>query len=122
MATGSIQSVEIVSFVRGYHKYKDSWCPLVGEYLFLKTEPTNGKDVMAVSIVKDEQIVGHVPRRLAPLMFYFLSRDFNRGIVEIKGQPLNRGAGMGMEVPCIYRLFGPTAYVSIFKKKIEILP
>ena len=56
--------------------------------------------------MKNEVVVGHMPCRLAPAVFYFLSRGFNNGTVEITGQPHNRGAGMGMEVPCIYRLFG----------------
>ena len=64
------------------------------------------------------QVVGHVPRNLAPLIFYFLLRDVNKGMVEIVGQPVNRGAGMGMEVPCVYHLFGPKKYL---KRLEEVL-
>ena len=78
----------------------------IGEFLFLKREPTNQQDTMAVAIVKqdddgDDMVVKHMPRTLAPTVFYILSRSFNSGTGELKGQPLNRGAGMGMEVPCI---------------------
>ena len=62
---------------------------------------------MAVAIVKqdgdgNDMVVGHMPRTLTPTVFYFLSRSFNSGTMKIIGQPLNRGAGMGMKVPCIY--------------------
>ena len=36
------------------------------------------------------------------LVSYFLKKLLNAGSVEIIGVPLNCGAGMGMEVPCIH--------------------
>ena len=117
--TATPTAVEIVSFVRGFHDYKDIWCPSVGEILDLKREPTNPKDALAVCIQKDGTVVGHMPYNLAPLVSYFLERDLNTGSVEITGVPLNRGAGMGMEVPCIYRLVGPEMYVKRLKDVIQ---
>ena len=35
----------------------------------------------------------------------------NKGLVEITGEKVNRGAGMGLELPCIYRLYGPRRYL-----------
>ena len=110
---------EIESFIRGYHEYKDTWQPIVGEVLVLKREPTNDKDSLAVCIEKHGQVVGHVPRNLAPLIFYFLLRDVNKGMVEIVGQPVNRGAGMGMEVPCVDHLFGPKKYLKRLEEVIK---
>ena len=68
-------AVEVVSFVRGYHEYKDIWCPHVREILDLKREPTNPKDALAVCIQKDGRVTGHMPRNLAPLVSYFLERS-----------------------------------------------
>ena len=31
---------------------------------------------------------------------------------------MNRGAGYGLEVPCIYRLYVPKAYIDRMKEKI----
>ena len=112
-------AVEIDSFVRGFHEYKDIWRPSVGEILDLKRERTNAKDVLAVCIQKDGVVVGHMPRNLASLVSYFLERSFNTGSVEITGAPLNRGAGMRMEVPCIYRLFGPKMYAKRLREVIQ---
>ena len=65
---------------------------------------------MAV-INKESTVVGHVPFNLAPIFSYFLQRDFNKASLEITGDRINRGAGYGLEVPCVYRLYGPKAYV-----------
>ena len=60
-------AVESISFIGGFHEYKDIWCPMVEEILDLKRESTNAKDVLAVYIQKDSTVVGHVPCNLAPL-------------------------------------------------------
>ena len=86
----------------------------------LKKEPTNVSDRLAVCIQKDGQIVGHMPRNLAPLIYYFLVRDVNKGMAEITGMPLNRGAGMGMKVPCIYRLYGPEVYITRLQDMVMV--
>ena len=41
---------------------------------------------------------------------HFLNRDCNKGFVEVTGSEVNRGAGYGLEIPCIYRLYGPKPY------------
>ena len=124
MASQSVASTEqsvteIESFVRGYHEYKDIWQPTIGEVLPLKREPTNDNDRLAVSVERRGQVVGHVPRNLALLLSYFLLRDVNKGLVEMTGQPVNRGAGMGMEVPCVYHLFGPKTYLKRLEEVIK---
>lgn len=101
---------EIRSFVRGLHAY--DWEPAVGETLQLKREPDNHRDKHAVAVVKaDGAIVGHLPYNLAPIVSPFLARDFNKGTAEITGKRVNRGAGYGIEAPCIYRLYGPKKFI-----------
>ena len=102
-----------------FHEYKDIWLPSVGEILDLKREPTNTKEVLAVCIQKDSAVVGHMPRNLAPLVSYFLERPLNAGSVEVTAVPLNRGARMGMEVLCIYRLVGPKMYAKRLREVIK---
>ena len=88
----SIQFGNLV-FVRGYHEYQYEWQPTVREVLVLKRRTTI-KDSLAVCIEEKGQVVSCVPRNLA-LLIFFLLKD------------VNKGAGMGMRVPCIYHLFGP---------------
>ncbi len=73
---------EIQSFVRGLHAYLHLWQPAVGE-ISLRREPTNDKDRLAVTIIKNDTVVGHMPYTLAPLVSYFLMRAVNKGVVEI---------------------------------------
>ena len=56
-------------------------------------------------IFKDGAVVGHVPYNIAPLLSQFLRRDTNKAVAEVRGQMVNRGAGYGLEVPCVYRLY-----------------
>ena len=51
--SGELQVLEISSYIRGFHAYKGSWTPLVGETLRLRREPTNSVDKHAVAVIKD---------------------------------------------------------------------
>ena len=57
-----------------FHVYKSLWQPVVEEMLILRKEPTYEKGSLAVSVLKEGQLVGHVPWNLAPLLFFFLDR------------------------------------------------
>ena len=47
--------------------------------------------------MKDSYIVGHVPRQLSAIIFHLLARSCNRGIAEITGNKVDRGARYGLE-------------------------
>lgn len=47
--------------VRGHHIYKASWTPIIGEELLLEKEDGNQHDNHAVIVMKNGDIVGHVP-------------------------------------------------------------
>ena len=47
------------------------------------------------------------------LVMYFTTWGF----MEVTDRKVNRGAGYGLEVPCIYRLFGPKAYTDRMKDR-----
>ena len=47
-------------------------------------------------------MVGHIPYSVQIQM-----RNVNKGFAEVTGEELNRGAGYGQEVPCVFRLYGP---------------
>ena len=83
------------------------WTPTIGEILLVKSEPTNCQDSKAVAILKENVTVGHVPQIIAPRLFHFLRRDVNKAFAEVTGHKVNRGAGYGLEILCIYRLYGP---------------
>ena len=123
-AVGDSQTCyEVNSFIRGLHVYQTIWTPVTGEVLLLKREPDNIHDKYAVVVVRqsDRTTVGHIPYNLAPIVSPFLVRDFNKAVAEVTSPGLNRGAGYGMEVPCIYRLYGQQRYVDRAKESIQKL-
>ena len=89
---------------------------MVGQTLLLRREPTNPKDKNAVALYEDDSVVGHVPYNLAPYLSRFLARDVNKAFAEVTGEKVNRGAGYGLEIPCVYRLYGPKIYVDKMKQ------
>ena len=112
MATSSSVAVyEVRSFIRGFHEYQHIWTPSIGEVNVLKREPTNPFDSYAVAVRKDNETVGHLPYNMAPTVSAFLSRDTNVGFAEVTGARVNRGGGYGLEIPCIYRFYGPQLYI-----------
>ena len=110
---------EIQSFVRGVHAYRDLWEPRVGEILCLQRQPDNTEDKLAVAVMKSGFVVGHVPRNLAPLFSHFLKRSCNKAYVLITGERVNRGAGHGLEAPCVYRLYALAVYLQRIKALLE---
>ena len=74
-----------------------------------------------MAIYKEGDVVGHVPYNISSLMSNFLKRECNKGFVEVTGSLVNRGAGYGVEVPCIYRLNGPQAYIERIQEVVQSL-
>ena len=98
------------SVICGHHVYKAFWTPAIGETLCCEQERNNLEDPYAVSVMKDDIIVGHIPCKKSHIVWYFIEHD---GIVncQITAQ---RKRGKGLEVPCTYRFTGK-------KKKIKKL-
>ena len=76
-----VKSYEMEAFVMGYHVYRETWKPFVGEKLDTAMEPNNVMDKYAVAIFQERQkhVVGHLPLRhsgkFAKTIFYFLKAD-----------------------------------------------
>ena len=56
------ESFSVEAMVRGYHAYKDVWAAVHGEELSCQREVGNRFDSFAVAIMRDETVVGHVPK------------------------------------------------------------
>ncbi|CAH3121646.1 unnamed protein product [Porites lobata] len=87
---GRVESKEYYSWMRGHHAYKDIFEPVTGTTLTLQREPENAKDLHAVAIVED---TGRI------------------ATAEICGKRINRGSGLGLELPVIYKIYGGRKYL-----------
>ena len=71
------------------HLLEDIWTPVEDEILRLIPEPTNSVDRNAVAVMKEGQIVGHVPFNLPPIISLFLRRDANKAFARVTGGNVN---------------------------------
>ena len=62
MATADTGTFMTDSGIRGYHEYKNIWEAAFGECLQCQRERTNAHDPYAAAVVKDDNVVGHVPQ------------------------------------------------------------
>ncbi|KAM7441619.1 hypothetical protein ABFA07_009364 [Porites harrisoni] len=120
------QTLRIPSWIRGFHVYKDWWTPTCGEILPLQPEPENAEDKNAVAVLKESRVIGHIPYHLANtkdrtgIITHFISKPTNRGSVEVSGKAVNRGGGLGMEIPCVYNFDGPSKHVNLLQQLIDV--
>ena len=75
-------------------------------------------DGNTVAVMKEGQVVGHVPFNLSPII---LRRDVNKAFARVTGGKQNRGAGYGLEIPCVYQFYGPKPYIDKLREVIDSL-
>ena len=74
---GARASFSISSMVGGYHKYKDVWVATVGERLLCRREDNNLHDLFSVAVIKNDYVVGHVPKKISTTCSLFLRHRGN---------------------------------------------
>ena len=62
------------SAVHRYRVYRDLRKPSIGEKLVAKREFNNPMDKCAVTVVKGDETVSHLPRKFSRIAWYFLAR------------------------------------------------
>ena len=70
----SMAVYEMESCVQGYHVYKDIWPAMIGD-LLCEREPFNVVDRYAVAVLKDDTIVGHIPKTISRICSLFIARS-----------------------------------------------
>ena len=72
-------------------------------------EPSNTEDSEAVAVTRRDDnscVLRHLPRYFCKWVSRFLKKFTNKAMAEITGTRVNRGAGLGLEVPCTYKFYG----------------
>ena len=74
-----ITSMDLETFIKGHHIYKNIWTPQLDELLEVSTEPDNPVGKFAVAVKKNQNVVWHLKKgktgRFAKTLFYFLRSD-----------------------------------------------
>ena len=87
--------------MRGYHVYKDIWEANVGEELECVKERRNEKDRYAVAVVKNDTIIGHLPRKISKVCSLFLRRGGNICCIVTGRRRFSADLPQGgLEIPC----------------------
>ena len=92
----------------------------------MKSPSSSSQNENAIAVVKDEIVVGHIPKGLAStkqgvgLIKHFLMKTGSEAEVKVVGKAVNRGGGYGMEVLCIYKFQGHKIYVDLLKTLMDI--
>ena len=103
------------SVIRGHHVFKSVWTPYIGETLPLNIEEGNSHDPNAVAIMRYTAVVGHVPREISRVFYFFLTHDGTIN-AEVIGY---RRFGRGLEDPCYYILYSKPKYIRRVKKVLR---
>ena len=107
-----------LSLIRGYHVYKNIWNARMGEILSCSQQQGNLHDIYAVAVMKGNDVVGHIPRKISSLCYFFLSKG-GRLECKVTGKrqhsiDLPQG---GLEIPCLltFKSDSPSDIVKISK-------
>ena len=57
-----ITTLDLETFIKGHHVYKDIWTPKQGKQLDILMEPDNQMDKFAVCVKSNEKIKGHLKK------------------------------------------------------------
>lgn len=103
--------------------YKEIWNPYVGEELQTRQELGNREDAHAVAIIKNtdkgETIIGHVPRELSRIFWYFLENDGEIFCIIVGNRRRSELAQGGLEVECTYKFVGKMKHIKKLPKLFD---
>ena len=81
-----ITTMDLETFIKGHHIYKNIWTPQLDELLEVSTEPDNPVDKFAVAVKKNQNIVGHLKKAkledLQRLCFIFCVVTHTRSVMQ----------------------------------------
>ena len=64
-------------------------------------EPDNIMDKSAVAVMKETDIVGHVPYNISSMLSHFLRRECNKGFVQVTGDCVIAELVMAWKFPAL---------------------
>ena len=78
-------SFTIEAMIRSYHVYKDIWNVMLDEELQSQMESGYITDPFAVAVIRDRNIVVHVPRNISFVCSLFLQSNYGSLVCHITG-------------------------------------
>ena len=95
------------------------WIPLIGdESLICRKEKGDEYDPHAVTITRNNVVVGRVPQNIYDDFWEFLSQPKISIRARVLGKGVNRGIGYGLEIPVCFIFQGHAKGIAWVRKKI----
>ena len=120
----SVKLGTVTSSIKGFHFYRRS--PDIGEKLKCVLEETNRHSNTAIKVAGDaNETIGHIPDGLSKVVAPALKKEIVLSVeAEVTGHPRDAAEGKwtlggGIEVPCIYRFYGPKKSKGEFRNKLN---
>ena len=119
-----LKTYEMETTVIGFHVYKTSWNPYVGEELRAVMQPNNLMDKFAVAVERNKlDLVGHLllgkSGKSAKAIFYFLkANQQNSCNVFVRGKAVNEDDGKGMKVPWRLLFSAEEPFINVLQKQL----
>ena len=121
-----VQEHVVIPIVMGYREYYNKWIPIIGEVLKSRMEIDNDIDKHVVAVTNKDRVVEHLIKakngKFAKTVFFFLTVDItNLAKVTINEKAVNKGKGMGMEIPCTITFTGTKPMLNKLKDVLKIV-
>ena len=110
----------LISCIQRLLAYQD-W-----EVLDIRHEPQTEQDKNAIAVIKDGEVVGHIPKGLAStkqgkvIVKHFLTKAGSKAEVKVVGNAVNRVGRYGTEIPCVYNSSGTENIHRAAKETLDI--
>ena len=104
--------------IRGYHVYCSIWEAEADELLSTLQDRGNVHDRFAVAVKKEGLMVGHLPREVSKLCWFFIRRG---GTITCRVTGRRRRSRLeqgGLEIPCDLTFEGPLKLLKQLKNAI----
>ena len=108
----AMEEYTMESVIQGHHIYNNIWHPILEEQLTLEREDENSHNRHTVCAMKSDTIVGHVPTRALPCIYWYFIRHGGMISCEVTG---SRKRGIRLEVPCVYETVGSKKLIQRMK-------
>ena len=93
-------STRFLCGLRGYHEYCHEWTPVQNEVLCVQQERRNPHDYYAIAAIKQQQVVGHLPKEISRFTWFIINRGAAVSVkvvdINYRRSPLVQG---GLEIP-----------------------
>ena len=78
-----------------------------------------GLYILTNFLLNNGRVVGHVPKTVSKAVYFFLNKDAHSSFCEVTARSTNRGVDLGVEVSCVYRIYGRQSHIDRLSQLLQ---